>query len=328
MAVPPGTSMNPQSGMRWQVVIWREGEMWDKPDKLLEKFLKTKALYKCYAEHIGEKSGKKHFHCYLRFSHPRKREALMVTFGQNIRKMDGDDYDNAKYISEDGKNESFWEEGTKKRFNEQQTYIIIDELLKSGKSLHDIIIEYPQYRGYCNQNKWVLGMVDNAYSRKRERDDIEVPEQLYPWQQHVLRMLELPAHPRHIYWYMDCDGDQGKSVMDDILFKNQAAVSWMPTGDDAHSSQQLLERTNGRAPENIVIDLAAGDARKICWAAVERAKNGRAEGQMFKCERSYRGKRPRIFVFSNENPTGCPLTANRIVLYKIVNKEISEESVI
>lgn len=308
-------------------MISREEDAWKDPEALLAAFMKKPAEYKCYAEHIGKKSGFRHYHCYLRTKNPITRTSLVKTFGQNVRFVNGDDYDQEKYIG--GQTAGvFWEDGIKKHYSEQAAHVTVDNLLKKGQSLVDIAVENVELRSYINQNKWVLQLVAAEYNKKRAREEIEVPEKLYPWQQHVVDQLSEPVHPRHIYWYMDDDGDQGKSALDDWLFKYKNIVAWMPTGDDQHASEQLDKKTRGVPPENLVIDLSAGEARRISWPTVERAKNGRCERFMFNCDGGYRGKRPRIFVFSNENPTGCPLTANRVKLYRIKDKRIVEETII
>lgn len=325
MTVPPG----PSSALRWQVVIWRDGDdLWKDPEVLLEKFKKTNCCYKCFAEHEGEKSGRRHYHCYLRFKTGRERAQMVKTFGQNVRNMKGDDYDNAKYISHDGKLTSFWEEGTKKKYSEQSTAIVVDELLKSGQSILDIITEHVELRGYIGQNRWVLQQVERAYTAKRTRAEYEAPAQLYDWQQHVKDSVEGDPHPRHILWYLDTEGDCGKSEIEAYLWaKYPEAISWQPTGADRDCSLQLLRTSNGKPPKLIVVDFEGGEARNICWAALERAKNGRCITNKYEGG-EYRGKRPHIVVFSNENPTGSPLTGNRLRIMKIVDKKVVEETVV
>ena len=85
--------------------------------------------------------------------------------------MNGDDFDNAKYISEDSTNDTFYESGTKKRYNEQNAAVIVDSLIKDGQSLRNIIREHVELRGYINQNKWVLQQVEQDYADYAKSDN-------------------------------------------------------------------------------------------------------------------------------------------------------------
>jgi hypothetical protein len=198
MAVPPG----PTTALRWQVVIFREkiGEkdLWGNPEDLLEKFMKCNTMYKCWAKHEGKTTGRKHYHCYLRFKTGRNRQQMVKKFGENVRHMNGDDYDNAMYISEKGENKTFQEIGLKKRHDEQSTAVAVDELLKRGQSLRKICMEHIEYRRYINQNKWVLQEVESGYADQRARDSYVPPGELYDWQQHAISILDGDIHPRHI----------------------------------------------------------------------------------------------------------------------------------
>lgn len=319
----------PTTALRWQIVIWRDGDnLWGDPEKLLAKFLKKAAEYRCVAEHEGRKSGRKHYHCYIRFKKPYPRQALAVTFGQNIRKMDGDDFDNAKYISEDGKNPTFSENGTKKKHWEQNAAITVDNLLKDGKSVHDIIEEYVELRGYINQNKHVLNIVEQRYNKKRDRELYESPGELYAWQRHVINRIETDPHPRHIDWYLDREGDIGKSTLTDYLYAKHNAVEWSPCGKQEDVTYQLGKDAGGRAPRLIVCDIEANQARNICWSAVERAKNGKCQSGKYGGEFNYRGQRPHIVVFSNENPVGNSLMANRINIHEVVDRDVISSSLV
>lgn len=238
--------------------------------------------------------------------------------------MMGDDHDNANYISRGGTLGSFVEDGYRKRYCEQSTAHVVEDLLKNGKSVRDIICEHVELRGYVNQNKWVLLQAERNHSKKRTRDDYEGPRELYPWQRHVVDRLELPVDPRHIEWYMDHEGNVGKTELTDLLVTKYEAIEWKPIGKDRDCSYQLLSLSGGHPPKLIVCDVENNEARNICWPAVERAKNGKCMTDKYEGG-SYHGQRPRIIFFSNEDCVGCPLTGNRISVFEIRNKEITSE---
>lgn len=310
------------TGLRWQIVIWREGEMWKNPEVLLKKFLKKPCEYKCWAEHEGRKSGKRHYHCYIRFKKAYPRAHLKTTFGENIRMMNGDDFDNANYISEQGTNKTFHEEGLKKKKEQQNAAVHVDDLLKSGKSLREIILEYPEHRGYIGQNRWVLQEVESGYNEQRMRNDYKAIEQLRDWQQHVLNRIAGVPDPRRIHWYVDPDGNNGKTTITDELVAVHGAVEWKPLGRDRDCSYTLLQACHKRAPKLIVCDLEAGEYKNVCWAAMERAKNGKCMTDKYEGGR-YVGQRPHMLVFSNETPKGAPLTAERLMIYHVKDQKVT-----
>lgn len=290
--------------------------------------MKINCHYKCYAEHEGRKSGRKHFHCYIRFKCPRARAQMVKTFGQNVRNMNGDDFDNAKYISEDGANKTFWEEGIKKRHNEQNAAVTVDQLLKSGKSLRDIIKEHVELRSYINQNKWVLQGVEEDYARDRYKADYDRIDEPYDWQQHVLDQLGEPIHPRHILWYFDPEGDIGKSSIADELSVTHGAMKWNPVGKDSSSvAYNFAKKAKRERPSTIIADIKKEDYKNIQWGVIEASKDGHVESEKYDGI-EWRDKRPRSIVFSNDNPTGCALTKNRVRLFTVMDKKVVGDTVI
>lgn len=321
------SGLDPITALRWSIVIAREGDnLYEKPEILLEKFAKLRAEYKCWAEHVGKKTGFRHYHCYVRFKTPRYRTQLVKKFGQNVRHLNGDDFDNAKYIGEQENATNFQEEGLKKKKDEQNAGVHVRKLIEDGKSVFEIIGEHPEYHGYINQNKWVLGQYEEYQSLKRARDDYEHPGELYEWQRDVLSRVEGKPHPRHILWYMDTEGDIGKSELAELLVSKHGAVEWDPTGDNKEAAQKLMSATKGKPPKMIVCDLEKDTANKVCWNAVEKAKNGKCQTGRYDCK-AYRGQRPHIVMMSNENATGCPLTSNRLVLLEVREKKISSVTI-
>ena len=316
------TSGLPVTSKKFSIVIAREGEnLYGNPEILLEKFTKLNAEYKCWAEHIGKKTGFRHYHCYVRFKTGRCRSQMVKKFGQNVRHLNGDDFDNAKYIGEQENATNFHEEGLKKKNEEQNAGVHVRKLIEDGKSVFEIIGEHPEYHGYINQNKWVLGQYEEYQSLKRTRDDYEHPGELYEWQRDVLSRVEGKPHPRHILWYMDSEGDIGKSELAELLVSKHGAIEWDPTGDNKEAAQKLLSATKGKAPKLIVCDLENDTANKVSWNTVEKAKNGKCQTGRYDCK-AYRGPRPHIVMMSNENAIGCPLTSNRLVLLEVRDKKI------
>ena len=302
----------------------KEGKkLWADPEELFAKFLKRKAEYKCWAEHVGTKSGFKHYHCYIRFKTSYPRVDLVRTFGENVRFMNGDDFANAAYIAETerGGNNTFQEEGIKKTKEQQNAGAHVRKLIEDGLPLFEIIGQYPEYHSFINQNKWVLGQYQEYHNRKRFRADYKAPGELFEWQRHVLRRLEGKPHPRHIHWYMDTEGDIGKSELADLLETQHDAIEWSPLGDDKEASQRLYSETKGIPPSIIVCDIEKEAAKDISWVTIERAKSGKCKTGRYNCP-GYKGKRPHIVMFTNDSSARCTLTKNRLVTHIVKNKKV------
>lgn len=323
---------DPSSGSRWQIVIPREKkgdkELWADPEVLLGKFKSKKAEYKCYAEHVSDaETPFKHYHCYIRFAKSYPRDHLVRTFGQNIRFMNGDDFANAEYIAETkrmpGGNPTFCEEGIKKRKEDQNAGVHVRKLLEDGVPLFEIIGEYPEYHAFINQNKWVLGEYAQYHSRKRSRDAYEAPEELYEWQQHALRRIESKPHPRHIHWYMDTEGDIGKTEMVKYLVSKHEAMQWQPTGDSTKAAEKFISNSKGRMPKTVVCNIPNTDAKNINWVMLENAKDGFVQSERYNCP-FVEGPPPHILVFTNDSDANSTMTKNRIVKHIIKNKKVIE----
>jgi len=125
---------------------------------------------------------------------------------------------------------------------------------------------------------------------------------------------------------MDRKGDSGKTAMSRYLEFTKDAIQWKPIGEDKDCSHRLLQETDEVPPSLIVCDLEGNEGRKVCWAALERAKNGECTSCKYEGGR-YVGKRPHIIVFSNENQMGAPFTSNRLRITEIIDKQLGDSTI-
>lgn len=122
----------------------------------MNRFMNLKTEYKCWADHIGRKTGYKHYHCYARFKSSKKEQTMRNKFGMNIRMMNGDDFENANYISEKGTNTSFQELGHKKTDDEKDGIGKMRKYLESGMTMGEAIRTDPDMHVVADRHRYSL----------------------------------------------------------------------------------------------------------------------------------------------------------------------------
>lgn len=306
------------TALKFQIVIWREGEhLFDDPEKLLNMFIKENSAYKCWAEHIGNKTGKKHYHCYLRYKSARKVSQLVAKWGQGVKVMTAGDHENAFYIHK-GSPETFTEDGIRKGLTEQNKVVEFRALIDTGLSVRQIVHQHAEYVETYSRHKHAMAIYEQESLAKRVKLSYQRPEQLREWQQHVIDRINEPIHPRHILWYVDYRGGSGKSTMADYLEFIHGGVPMKPCGKDDDICYTLLRDTYGQAPKLVICDVDNRSVRDLNWRVLEQTKNGRCCTHKYEGGR-YVGQRPHLIVFSNEDPFGHPFTNDRIRILSLIH---------
>lgn len=91
----------PFNSSKWQVEFWKDVDNWETH---LAKFKDNKGIvYFCEADHVGEKDGRLHKHCYAHFR-TKTTMTKLQKLGHGTRGVNGSDEQNANYIR-DGKPE-------------------------------------------------------------------------------------------------------------------------------------------------------------------------------------------------------------------------------
>jgi len=308
-------------------VIWREGDtMFGDPDTLLSLFIKENSEYKCYAEHVGKRSGKKHYHCYIRYKTARKLYQMKKKWGEGVKIMSSFDHENCNYIR-DQSPESFWELGYKKSETEKNGYAKFCDLITNGSSIREIIRDNLELGPVYERNRHALTIFEEEVVRSGERQRYEGIAELRAWQRHVIDRIEEPVHQRHILWYVDSEGGAGKSTLCRYLLEQRDAVWWCPIGKREDVAYQLIQRAKGRAPKLIICELENKKVKDICWEVIEMAKNGMVSAAKYQGG-FYAGQRPHIIIFSNEDIIGNPFTKDRLRVCHINGNEVVKETII
>jgi len=110
---------------------------------------------------------------------------------------------------------------------------------------------------------------------------------------------------------------QGKSTFSKELAILDNCVEWKPIDKEyselMHSLGQVLKNKRDAA---ILVDLEKGQARRLNYAALEGAKNGKIMSHKYESIVEYIDI-PHVIVLSNECPMGADYTANRLLIHTI-----------
>jgi len=316
-----------QESRKWQITIPKEpgqsGVLWKPAEDLLNRFMNLKTEYKCWADHIGRKTGYKHYHCYVRFKSSKKEQTMRNKFGRNIRMMYGDDHENAAYISEKGENKSFQETGHKKTNEEKDGIGKMREYIESGMSIGEAVDLDETMHLVADRHRYSLNLFEAEVEKRKIRADHKRVGDYYPYQQFIIDMIQEPAHPRHIHWFLDTLGGAGKSDFAKEItvlynaFKGEVIAPDKKMEDNAY----FMAANTWKRQTTIVIDFARWEAAKINWSIVENLKNGHFTVMKY-AGKQFIKPRPHMIVFANEKPLNCTLSTDRIMLHTIENNII------
>jgi len=316
----PSQSVIDPTAVSWSIVMDRRETAWKDAELLLRKFLKLKATYKCYAEHIGKKTEFKHYHAYVHFPNSRKRSDMVRAFGENVRIMNSGDQTCRSYIRDQAE-ESFVEFGKPQETRSEKKDSLL-ELLDAGHTWETLLRDRSE-TALANSHKRAF-IDDYVDMRKKQQfiKDYRQPE-WRPWQQHLLDVLAGPVHPRHIVWYYNPEGDAGKSeiwlwasIQSDILIMN----CW---GTDKDLTGSFNERGRGKYIRSIMIDIPAENIPKINYGFLEIMKNGVVITEKYHSTVQY-NPRPHIICLSNDKPDVTRMVTNRWDIFTIMRGEIVE----
>lgn len=206
---------------------------------------------------------------------------------------------------EDSRIEGPWEHGD---FNHSQQGKRNDlkrvyERLEEGASVDEVTQEYPEtVMRYISGVKHAAGAVHRL---KRPRMEAV----LKGWQQQIVDIASGEPDTRKIHWFIDEQGNSGKSFIVEYLTKNMGAL---PLGNGKHA--QLLHAAGEARPRIVTFDfprsVVQGDNDRVPYGVIEAIKNGMIFSGMYGMPPVVFDK-PHIFCFSNFQPDQTQLSADR-----------------
>lgn len=137
------------------------------------------------------------------------------------------------------------------------------------------------------------------------------PEDFYPYQEFIMKIVTTEPDDRKIYWFVDEEGNNGKSCFTKYLCAKYHAIVLCGKATDMKNGILNFEKNKGFFPEIILIDLPRTfDNNYLSYTGIEEIKNGcffspKYEGGMCIFNN------PHIIIFSNEYPKVDTLSKDR-----------------
>jgi len=143
-----------------------------------------------------------------------------------------------------------------------------------------------------------------------------------PWQQAILELIETVPDDRTINFIVDRQGNTGKSVFTNYLYRNHKA--FLCQGALANIAKQYNFETL------IICDSPRKVNDLINYSALELLKNGIIISTKYELETKARrsGVNAHIFVFMNQYPDLTALSIDRYHIYTIENYELHREEIV
>jgi hypothetical protein len=166
---------NCKQSRKWQNTIPKEpsGALWKPAEDLMDRFVKLKTKYKCWADHIGRKTGYKHYHCDAWFKNPQKERIMQNKFSMTNHMMHGDDYENTNYICKKGANTSLQEIGHKKNEQKKDGIGKMRKNIENGMDFGDILEFDEEMHKVIDQHKYSLNIDMERIGMKRAREQFK-----------------------------------------------------------------------------------------------------------------------------------------------------------
>ncbi|AKV62300.1 putative replication initiation protein [Otevirus soksuewis] len=246
----------------------------------------------------------------------RKRLSAMKTFlspRYHFEQAKGTDEQNTEYCSKEGDVLIDVGENVKGRgdkgggFNEGANIKRVVYHLLEGKDKEALLQDEKMLGAYMKYKRSITEMVSEVKSEqetKRLKQDLDNAT-LRPWQRELKEYLTGDPHDRHIIWYIDGQGNNGKSWFAKYCVAELGAIRL-----ENAKTADLTHAYNG---ERVVIfDLSRTTEGHFNYGALESIKNG----CVFSSKYDSRQKMfpiPHVIVFANWGPDRSKLSEDRWV---------------
>lgn len=268
-----------------------------------------KLAYASIGEEAGAKDGTIHLQGFARLARgaeePRKCgistwKRILGNGRVHLETARGSDQDNKEYTQKDGIYREWGE------IKEESQSVYAECISSIGQDLKQTVVTYPEL---------AIKHYGNIAAIRRHfvnREDLEVPEELYPWQKLVVSKL-LAQDGRKILFCIDEVGGRGKSALCKWLIRNQGA--WACQGGKI---TDLMHTYDVGAPL-AVFDMARCNSPDYWpWNFMENLKNG------WFTSTKYNGamtifKPPSILVLCNEDVPRNKLSQDRYDVFFLKN---------
>lgn len=182
-------------------------------------------------------------------------------------------------------------------------------VLRQGAITIDMLNEYPEMLLTLDKLKRNLDIVNDI---KKRRVEVPAPSSWYPWQEYLLQIISSEPHPRAINWFVDYEGNSGKSFMASYMISSHPTEVFMCDGG---RKADILYGYRGQ--RIVFFDFAREKEQSMegCYSIIETLKNGLYFSTKYESEQRHYAV-PHVCVFSNWTPDTSKLSRDR---WNIVN---------
>jgi len=140
---------------------------------------------------------------------------------------------------------------------------------------------------------------------------LKVIENLYPWQEDIIKIIDSEPNDRTVYWFWSSQGNLGKSSFCKYLVAKKGAI---PAVSGKYADIiNLIFNSNMDECRCIAFDIPRNNGAAVSYSAIESIKNGMVVNTKY--ETGYKlFNAPHVFVFANEAPEIEKLSPDRWII--------------
>ena len=156
-------------------------------------------------------------------------------------------------------------------------------------------------------------MKDGDYERfGKWPEEIEVlkREQLFPWQEEVVQLVEGPRSKTDIHWYWEPEGGTGKTQLCKYLCTEHDAIICAGKASDIKFMIVQYHKENGEWPKIVVMDIPRKQVARVSYTGLEQVKNGLFSSTKYECCMVVMNS-PHLLCFANDEPDMMAMSAHK-----------------
>lgn len=257
--------------------------------------------YHIFGHEIAPTTGTPHYQGYTIFTNAiRFNRATRLLRNCHVAVSRGTSQENIAYCKKDGNAEEWGRGPAQGERNDLKAFIEYAKNLETLPSEAEIALEFPEV--WINHPRMVQ-FCSIAVGRPNLVDAAPRPG----WQTHLARRLAVPdADPREVMFYVDEEGNSGKSWMTKWILTNYAKSQLLPVGKEADVGY-MIDETNSI----FIFDVPRSKMQFLNYATLENLKDRLVHSPKYLSRIKLIRKVPHVVVFCNEFPDETKLSADR-----------------